>query len=140
MTSRQKPSSGATSKHRAARAVSQLMYCASHYKPAEPPAQLRAVVARERWKFPQVSVMVLPPLLGQGLHLALFSKINRRIPMETNTGQKMTKHFENLYQVSGIAHWETPREFVRKLLSVLDDPKPFKDGALPCSSSGARGS
>jgi hypothetical protein len=111
----------------------QLISRASYYKPADSPAQLRAAnEVKERWKFPQVSVMVLPPPLENGLHLALFSKINRRILMDIDSAEKMKKQFDSLYQVSGIAHWKTPPEYERELLSKLDDPKPFRDGTLDC--------
>lgn len=79
--------------------------------------------------------MVLPPPLGHGLHLALFSKIDRRILMDINSADKMKKKFDNLYQVSGIAHWKTPSEYEKKLESMLDDPKPFRDGIVPSTSS-----
>ncbi len=70
--------------------------------------------------------MVLPPSMGHGLQLSVFDKINRRFVMDLNDYKAQ---FDNLYQVSGIAHWNTPPEYADLLKSVLDDPKPFKDGA-----------
>ena len=36
--------------------------------------------------------------------------------------------FDNLYQVSGIAHWKTPAEYEPVLRAVLDDPTAFNLG------------
>ena len=79
--------------------------------------------------------MVLPPLMGQGLQLAEFSKISRRFLMDSEKRQ-LQQQFDKLYQVSGIAHWSTPtsasdqaHNYSRILHSVPDDHIPFKDGA-----------
>jgi hypothetical protein len=103
--------------------VLSLIRTASHYKP-----DTRAAGANPspKMKFPQVSVMVLPPSMGHGLQLSVFGKINRRFLMDLNDYKAQ---FDNLYQVSGIAHWNTPPEYADLLKTVLDDPKPFKDGA-----------
>ncbi len=72
--------------------------------------------------------MILPPALGQGLPLEDFRKINRRFLMDTD--HIKAPRFDNLYQMSGIAHWKTPKEYEPDLKSVLDDPTAFNLGEL----------
>ena len=55
--------------------VLSLIRTASHYKPDTPAAGANP---NPKMKFPQVSVMVLPPSVGHDLQLSVFGKINRR--------------------------------------------------------------
>ena len=77
---------------------------------------LRSVPIRhlERFAFPQVSLMVLPPPLGQGIPLSTFSKDNRRFLMNL-------REIPNYFQVSGIAYWMTPNDYEDALRDRLDD-------------------
>jgi len=74
--------------------------------------------------------MVLPPPAGQGLQIAEFARINRRFLMENDKQQllqQFSKDRSNLYQVSGIAHWQTPEEDLVPVLG-MDDTK-LTDGS-----------
>lgn len=83
----------------------------------------------ERFAFPQVSLMVLPPPLGQGIPLATFSKNNRRFLMKERDFLK--SNFESQYfQVSGIAHWLTPQPYLEVLKGNTVDP-PFGAPGAP---------
>jgi hypothetical protein len=82
--------------------------------------------------FPQVSLMVLPPPLGQGLQLAEFRKINRRFFIKDNDERKLKQQFAGFFQVSGIAHWQTPSVYETELKKVLDDRFFGRSGALSC--------
>ena len=88
---------------------------------------LRSVPIRhlERFAFPQVSLMVLPPPLGQGIPLSTFSKDNRRFLMNL-------REFPNYFQVSGIAHWCTPQPYVAVLEGSIVDP-PFGPPGAPAA-------
>lgn len=97
----------------------------SYYAPIPGPSR-HASNSSSRLQFPQVSMMVLPPPSGQGLPLEDFRKINRRFLMDAD--HIKASRFDNLYQVSGIAHWKTPAEYEPVLRAVLDDPTAFNLG------------
>ena len=98
----------------------------SYYAPIPGPVRPASNSIKERLQFPQVSMMVLPPPSGQGLPLEDFRKINRRFLMDPE--HIKASRFDNLYQVSGIAQWKTPREYEPVLRAVLDDPTAFNLG------------